>query len=310
MGQIYDVIIIGAGPAGLSAALYAGRSKLKTLVIEKEREGGQIVITPEIDNYPGSAENSSGASLVERMSEQCRAFGVEIIFDNITSAELTGENKIFKGEKATYESKTAIIASGVSPRKIGCKDEEKYVGRGVSYCATCDAGFFEGLDVYVLGGGDSAITEALYLTKFARKVNIIHRRDYFRANKDSMEKAKNNPKINFMPWKKVVELKGEGLLQGLVIEDTRTGEKEEFKTSDGAIGVFVFIGNIPQNELFKDIVKTDDAGYAITDEDMQTEIPGLFIAGDCRHKHVRQVVTAASDGAIAAVCAEKYLESK
>ncbi len=311
MAEIYDVIIIGEGPAGLSAGLYAARSRLKTLILEKEKAGGQIVTTDEVANYPGSIENATGPSLINRMVEQAKDFGAEIKLDTVKEVELDGKIKIVKGEKEEYQTKTVIIATGAKPRKIGCPGEEELTGRGVSYCATCDAAFFEDLDVYVVGGGDSAVEEALYLTKFARKVTIIHRRDELRAAKSIQEKAFANEKIDFM-WNTVVkEIKGDGIVEAMVVENVKTGEKTEIVANeeDGTFGIFVFVGLVPTTELFEGKLEMEN-GYIVTDEDMRTNIPGVFAAGDCRKKSLRQVVTAAADGAIAAVQAEKYINEE
>jgi len=306
--QVYDVIIIGAGPAGLSAALYAGRSKLSTLLIEKDKVGGQIIITEEIGNYPGGIEHESGPSLIGRMARQAEIFGSEKVFDIITDVELDGDIKLLKGLKSDYRGRAVIVATGARPRLIGCPGERELTGKGVSYCATCDAAFFEDLEIYVVGGGDSAVEEAIYLAGFARKVTIIHRRDELRAAESIKEKAFSNPKIDFM-WNTVItELRGDGILTSMVVQDVNTGESRviEADEEDGFFGVFVFVGNIPQSELF--VGKLDmDGHYIKTDEDMRTGLPGVFAAGDVRSKSLRQVVTAAADGAIAAFHAERYL---
>ena len=310
MSKIYDVIIIGAGPAGLTAALYAGRARLSTLMIEKAREGGQIINTSEIANYPGSLETESGPTLIDRMDAQVKHFGAETVIDSVESVELAGEIKTIHGLENTYQAKTVIIATGAYPMNIGCPGEFDFVGRGVSYCATCDGAFFSGLDTFVVGGGDSAVEEAVFLTKFAKKVTIIHRRDELRAAKSIQEKAFSNPKIDFM-WDSVVkELSGDGLLEKMVTENVKTGALTEYHVNpeDGTFGVFVFIGYKPQSELYQEQIEMEK-GYIITDEDMRTNIPGVFAAGDIRRKSLRQVVTAAADGAIAAVHAEKYIES-
>lgn len=310
MENLYDVIIIGAGPGGLAAGLYAGRSKLKTLILEKEKNGGQIVITHAVENYPGSVEEATGPSLTARMVNQCKSFGVEIFRDTVVELDVKGKIKTIKGEKGTYQGKTVILATGANPKKIGCPGEKELTGKGVSYCATCDADFFTDLEVYVVGGGDSAIEEALYLTKFARKVNIVHRREGFRANKVSLDKARENSKIEWMLHKVVEEIKGDGILESVVLKDTRTGELTELfaDEDDGTMGMFVFVGLVPQTELFKDLIDMDEQGYLLADDEMKSNIPGVFIAGDCRQKMLRQVVTAAADGAIAAVSAEHYIE--
>ena len=309
MSKIYDVIILGAGPAGLAAGLYAGRSRLSTLIIEKGKDGGQIAITDEIENYPGQiVEGESGPSLIERMTEQAEKFGAERVSDIINEVELEGEVKKLKSAKAEYLGKSVIIATGAFPRPIGCKGEAEFMGKGVSYCATCDANFFEDFEVFVVGGGDSAVEEALYLTKFARKVTIIHRRDELRAAKSIQEKAFANDKVEFF-WDTVVEeLHGDGILSGMTVKNVKTGElrRVDADEEDGMFGVFGFIGTIPNSKLFEGIIEMD-RGYIKTDDDMKTNIPGVYAAGDIRVKSLRQVVTAAADGAIAATQAEKFI---
>lgn len=310
MSKVYDVIVIGGGPAGLSAALYAGRARLNTLVIEKKKEGGQIALTSEVENYPGSIEGESGPSLIERMHKQVLNFGAEVVYDEIESVFLEGSIKQLKGKKDVYKAKSIIIATGASSRPIGCKGEKEFIGKGVSYCATCDGSFFEDFDIYVVGGGDTAVEEAMYLTKFGRSVTIIHRRDELRAAKSIQDKAFKNEKIKFM-WNTVVkELGGDGILSSMVVENVKTGELTtiEADEEDMTFGLFGFIGYLPKTDLFKDILTLKN-GYIVTDEDMKTNIDGVFAAGDVRVKSLRQVVTAAADGAIAAVQAEKYLES-
>lgn len=310
MSKIYDVIILGAGPGGLSAGLYAGRSRLSTLIIEKGQDGGQIAITDEIENYPGQiVEGESGPSLISRMTQQAEKFGVERVSDTIKTVELEGDIKVLKSEKAEYQARNIIIATGAHARPIGCKGEREYLGKGVSYCATCDANFFEDFEVFVVGGGDSAVEEAMYLTKFARKVTIIHRRDELRAAKSIQEKAFKNPKIEFF-WDSVVEeLYGEDILQGMTVKNLKTGEVRNVDADedDGMFGLFGFIGTIPNSDVFKGIIDMDERGYIKTDEDMHTNIPGVYAVGDVRIKSLRQVVTAAADGAIAAVQVERSM---
>ena len=243
------------------------------------------------------------------MYEQTEQFGAEHVRDTITNAELSGDIKVLTGEKDTYQAKNIIIATGAYARPIGCKGEQEYKGRGISYCATCDANFFTDLEVYVAGGGDAAVEEALYLTKFARKVTIIHRRDELRAAKSIQEKAFANPKITFL-WDSVVEeVSGDGLLQTMTVKNIKTGEftKIEADPKDGLFGLFGFIGMIPNTGVFADKVETDDKGYIKTDEDMHTNVPGVYAAGDVRVKSLRQVVTAVADGAIAAVQVERSM---
>lgn len=313
MEKVYDLIIIGAGPAGLTAGIYAGRSRLDTLLIERGQDGGQIAITDEIENFPGGLSTpdkvESGAELVARMTAQCEHFGVERLSASVTRVELEGPVKRVHTRDQVLEAKAVILATGAHPRPIGCPGETELVGRGVSYCATCDGSFFEDLEVYVVGGGDTAVEEAIYLTKFARKVTIIHRRDELRAVQSIRERAFANEKITFM-WNAVVtELHGDdGILNAMTVEDTKTGEKRrvEAHEEDGMFGLFVFIGFLPNTELFEGLVDME-YDYILTDEAMRTNIPGVFAAGDVRKTPLRQVVTACADGAIAAMQVEHDL---
>lgn len=311
MSRIYDMIVLGAGPAGLTAGLYGGRGRRSVLIIEKGQDGGQIATTSELENYPGQLlEGETGPSLVARMAEQAAKFGCERASDEIKAVDLAGEVKKLTGSKGEYLCKALIIATGAHPRLIGCKNEEEFRGRGVSYCATCDAAFFEGLQVYVVGGGDAAVEEALYLTKFARRVTIIHRRDELRAAKSIQEKAFANPNIDFM-WDTVVEsVGGEELLSRMTVKNTKTGEITaiEADAEDGIFGLFGFVGLLPDSDLFSGMINMEN-GYILTDEDMRTSLPGVFAAGDVRKKSLRQVITAAADGAIAAMQAEHYISN-
>lgn len=309
MDRIYDVIILGAGPAGLTAGLYAGRSRLDTLIIEKLAPGGQTAITDEIENYPGSIEHETGPSLVARMESQARKFGARIVSDTVLAVELNGAVKRIRCSGGEYLAKTVIAATGVTHKPIGCIGEKQLTGKGVSYCATCDAAFFEGLEVYVVGGGDAAVEEALYLTKFARLVTLIHRRDQLRAAKSIQQKAFANEKMRFF-WDTVVEeLRGDGVLESMILRNVKTGERREITADedDGTFGVFVFVGFEPAGALFEGQL-TMENGYLVTDDDMKTNVPGVFAAGDIRVKSLRQVVTAVADGAIAATQAERFLE--
>ncbi|AKN33375.1 thioredoxin reductase [Clostridium carboxidivorans P7] len=303
MAQIYDTIIIGGGPAGLSAGLYAARSRMNTLIIERAKYGGQATTTDELENYPGSIEECTGTTLSKRMKKQAEDFGTKFTKDEIVEVNLEGNIKVVKGKKETYEAKTIIIATGANPKLSGFKNETELRGKGISYCATCDADFFTDLDVAVIGGGDSAITEAIYLTKFAEKVTVIHRRDALRAAKSLQEKAFDNPKIDFIWNSTIEEAVGDEILEKLILKNKLTGETSELKVD----GCFVFVGYDPISSLFEG--KLDmEKGYIITDEDMQTSVAGVFAAGDVRKKSLRQVITAAADGAIAATIAERYLE--
>lgn len=303
MAHIYDTIIIGGGPAGLSAGLYAARSKMDTLLLERAKFGGQAVTTDELENYPGSVEDCTGASLIARMKKQAEEFGTIFAKDEVLDVDFSKDIKVVKCKKESYEAKTIIIATGAYPRLSGFKNETELRGKGVSYCATCDADFFTELDVAVIGGGDSAITEAIYLTKFADSVTIIHRRDQFRAAKSLVERALANPKIKVIYDAVVDEAKGEEILEGLVVRNVKTGEVSDLKVD----GCFVFVGYLPISEVFKGKVKMNERGDIITDEDMRCDIQGVYAAGDIREKSLRQVITAAADGAIAATTAEAYI---
>ena len=311
MSKLYDIIVLGAGPAGLAAGLYAGRARMSVLVIEKGKDGGQIAITDDIENYPGqTVEGESGPSLIARMTEQNAKFGAERVSATIEKVELEGPVKKVYTTKGEFESKTIIIATGAHARPIGCKGEKEFTGKGVSYCATCDANFFEDFEVFVVGGGDSAVEEAMYLTKFARKVTLIHRRNELRAAKSIQEKAFKNEKMNFLWDTTVEEVGGEGLLSWMTVKNVKTGEvtRIDADEEDGMMGVFGFVGTVPNSDIYKDTgLVLDERGYIPTDDDMKTNIPGVFAAGDIRVKSLRQVVTAAADGAIATTQCEKYI---
>ena len=306
MEHVYDTIIIGGGPAGLTAGLYAARSRMDTLIIERAEFGGQVATTNEIDNYPGSVEDCTGASLSLRMKQQAEEFGTKFVAEEVTGVELEGDIKVIKCKTKNYNAKTIIIATGSYPRLGGFKNEIELRGKGVSYCATCDADFFSDLEIAVLGGGDSAISEAIYLAKFGETVTVIHRRDELRAVKSLQEKAFKNPKIKFI-WDTVVEeAKGEEVLEGLILKNVKTGVISELK----AEGCFVFVGYLPISELYKGKITMTERGDIITDEDMRTNIPGVYAVGDIREKLLRQISTASADGAIAATHAEHYIEEE
>ena len=306
MAEIFDVVIIGGGPAGLSAGLYGSRSRLNTLIIERSKYGGQAATTEELENYPGSITNCTGPSLSERMREQAEEFGTKFVKDVVIGLDVTGDIKIVKCKSEEYLTRTVIIAAGAVPSLAGFKNEIEFRGRGVSYCATCDADFFTDLDVAVIGGGDSAITEALYLTKFVNKLTIIHRRDALRAAKSLQEKVFTNEKIDII-WNSVPRgIIGDEIVEGLTISNKLTGEESVLDVN----GVFVFVGLNPISGIFKGLIDMDENGYILTDTEMRTNVPGVFAAGDIRQKTLRQVITAASDGAIAAIAAEKYITDK
>lgn len=306
--QVYDVIIIGAGPAGLSAAIYAGRARLKTLLIEKGKDGGQIILTSEIENYPGSLEKESGRSLIQRMTEQVASFGVERVSDTITEVHLAEDTKVIKGKKDDYHGRSIIIATGAFPRPIGCENEKDFMGKGLSYCATCDAAFLEDMEVFVIGGGNSAVEEAMFLSTFARKVTIIQNLAELTADAIAVEQVMANEKIHYVYNTVVESLEGDGIVEAITIRNTETNETTRFEADeeDGLIGIFSFIGYLPQSKIFESKVEMEN-GYIKTDEKMATSVPGVYAAGDVRVKNVRQVVTASGDGATAAVAVEKYL---
>lgn len=305
MSQIYDTIIIGGGPAGLSAALYGGRARMNTLILERAKYGGQAATTSEMENYPGAVEGGT-TELIERMRSQAEEFGANFVKDEIVDMQLEGEVKTLVGRAGEYQGKTIIIATGANPRLGGFKNEIEMRGKGISYCATCDADFFTELDVAVVGGGDSALDEALYLTKFAEKVTVIHRRDEFRANKAVQERVFANDKIEIL-WDTVVEeaIDDDGILGGLNVKNVKTEETSFVDVQ----GCFVFVGFVPNSGLFKGKVEMNERGEILANEDMHTNIEGVFVAGDVRQKSLRQVITACADGAIAATQAEHYVAS-
>ncbi|ADU97435.1 thioredoxin reductase [Thermovibrio ammonificans HB-1] len=305
--EIYDVLIAGAGPAGLAAGIYAGRSQLNTLILDQMMPGGQLLITEQIENYPGFYEGITGFELSEKMRQHAEKFGAKIQSGApVTSVDFDGELFTVKSDAGEFKGKTLIWAAGSTPRKLGVPGEVEFLGRGVSYCAVCDGAFFKDRTVAVVGGGDSALEEALYLTKFANKVYLIHRRDKFRAVKIIQDRVAKNDKIEPIMNKVVVSINGKDFVESLTLRDTVTGQESELPVD----GVFIFIGNEPNVAPVAHLVETTEQGFIITDEEMKTKTPGLFAAGDVRHKPLKQVVTATADGAVAAMSATKYLEEK
>jgi len=304
--NLYDVIIIGGGPAGLSAAIYAARSELKTILFEAGMLGGQISTTTHVENYPGSVKDCTGLKLADRMEEQAKEFGAIIAYEYIDSIDK--KDNIFyvkTSSKKIYESKTVIACLGAYPKMLGIEGEAKFRGMGVSYCATCDGGFFKGKEIAVIGGGDTALQEALYLSKIVSKIYLVHRRDEFRGAKSIELKVRKNPKIELVLNTLPVKIKGENSVKALEVKNKITNEEHTLKVD----GVFLFVGNKPNVELVKNLADLDEQGYVIACKDMSTKTPGLFAAGDMTAKPLRQAVTAAADGAIAAISAEKYIES-
>lgn len=311
MNKIYDLIIIGGGPAGLSAGLYAGRARLNTLIIEKEHTGGQINSTAEIVNYPGVVK-TTGPNLTSDMRTQAENFGVKFQTADVLDVDFNGEVKTIKTNNGELQGRAVIIATGASPRKLGFPGEIEYGGRGVAYCATCDGEFFNNLEVLVIGAGYAAAEEAIYLTRFAKKVIIIAREPEFTCAKSIGDKVKANPKIEIRFNTEVLEAVGDDVLRSVKLINNVTNEKSEYfpPKEDGTFGIFVFVGYEPQTKIFKDKIEMDRYGYILTTENMETNIKGVYAAGDLRPKLLRQVVTAVADGAIAATDAERYVASE
>ncbi|MBI5050888.1 MAG: thioredoxin-disulfide reductase [Nitrospirae bacterium] len=303
--MLFDVIIVGGGPAGLTAGLYTSRARLKSLLIEKGFPGGQVMTTEWVENYPGFDEGISGIELSQRMERQAKRFGLEIIQGVVSAFSLQEKIKKLTFEDGqVYEAKSVILATGANPKPLKISGEEKYRGRGVSYCATCDGAFFKGKRIAVIGGGDAAVEEALFLTKFAESVLIVHRREQLRAAKVIQERAFSNPKIKFT-WNSVAEkIDGDDTVNKVFLKNVKTGETSSFDVE----GVFIYIGYTPNTEFFKGIARLDENNYIITDDKMCTSVPGVFAAGDVRAKPLKQIATAVGDGATAGVSAEKYIE--
>ncbi len=301
---MYDIIIIGGGAAGLSAAIYAGRSGMKTLVMEGTSYGGQMNYTYEVDNYPGVNDNPSGAELSERMKKHAEKFDIE--FTTETAKNILGINdriKTVETRKNNYHTKCIIFATGASPRKLGVEGEDRFYGVGVSYCAACDGAFFKGQDVAVVGGGNTAFEDALYLARFAKSVTLIHRRDKFRAAATLVEKAKENNKISFVLDSEVSKIEGDTTVSNIQTTNKKTGKKTDIPVS----GVFVAVGIIPKSEFAGKYVELDENGFIKTNNKMETNITAMYAAGDVRNTPLRQIVTSAADGAVAATSAINYI---
>ena len=300
-----ELVIIGAGPAGMTAAIYGRRSGLDVLLLEKGATGGQINITDEIENWPG-VQHATGPELGNMFREHALKFNTEIRIADVKKVELRDGKKIVVTDKGDIEAEAIVVATGAHFRRLGCEGEAEHIGQGVSFCAVCDGAFYEGEEVAVVGGGNTAVEEGVYLTKFASKVYIIHRRDEFRADRAAIEHAMSNPKI--VPvWNSVVEkIEGDGVVENLVLKNVKTGELSDLKVA----GVFMFVGQTPDDDCVRGLVKAEKGGWILVNEHMETSVEGIFAAGDVCSKHLRQVLTAASDGAIAAMGASAYINEQ
>lgn len=306
--ELHDLVIIGAGPAGLSAAIYAQRALLDTLVLEQESVGGQIILTSDVDNYPG-VPHTDGFSLSDAMRLQAEDLGATIRLENVTSLTHDNESGLFELTTAekNYQARSVILSGGATPRKAGFEGEDTFYGRGVSYCATCDGMFYRGKRVFVIGGGNSAAEEALFLTRFADKVTLIVRKDHLRAQALVQKQLEENPKVDIRFNTSIVKVEGEQLMNAVTFKDSQNGELTRENFEAGSFGIFVFVGRVPATALVKDLAQLDERGYVISNERMETSTAGLFVAGDLRQKPLRQIVTAASDGAVAATSVSAYL---
>jgi thioredoxin reductase (NADPH) len=304
--KVYDLIIIGSGPAGFSAALYASRAHLDTLAITGNEIGGQIATTWDVDNYPAFPEGITGPELVERMQKHAERFGAKFEMDLITAVDLSQRPFTLTGYNGQYRARALIVATGASPRKLGVRGEQELIGRGVSYCATCDGWFFQDKEVVVVGGGDSALEEAIFLTRYASQVTILHRRDELRAGPTMQKRARENDRIRFI-WDTVVdEIIGETAVKSVRLRNVKTDETSELEVD----GVFVFIGHLPNTGLFTAQLEMDDRGYLKTDQRMRSNVEGIWVAGEAGDPHFRQVITSAGMGAAAAIEAQRWLDSQ
>ena len=303
MDTDYDIIIVGGGPGGLTAGLYSARAELKTLALEKYLPGGQIANTEEVEDYPGF-EHISGAELAQKMADHAKKFGLEIVSEEVKEVYCRGDIKVVETVERELTTKAVILATGGAPNKLNVPGEKEFTGKGVSYCAICDGAFFKGEVIAVVGGGDAAVEEAMFLTKFGSKVILIHRRDQLRAQKVIQSRAFANKKLEIV-WDTIVEeINGDTRVRSLSLKHVKTGDK--FSIDVGA--VFPFVGFVPNSDIVREAVRKDRGGYFITDEKMQTSIPGIFAVGDVRAQLVRQITNAVGDGTTASVAAQKYIE--
>ena len=300
---MYDVIIIGSGPAGLTAALYASRAELKTLIIAGMTPGGQLMRTSDVENYPGFEEGILGPDLMSKMIKQATRFGGKLVNETVSRVDFAKRPFSVTTEKATHQSKTVIIASGADAKWLGLDNEQRLRGKGVSACATCDGFFFKGKEVVVVGGGDSAMEESLFLTKFASKVTLTHRRDEFRASKIMLKRAEEHPKIDIRTNTQIVDVLGKDSVEGVRFKNTESGEEEDFKTQ----GLFLAIGHKPNADIYKGHLDLDEKGYVKVSDNTKTSVEGVFTSGDVNDARYRQAVTAAGMGCMAAIDAERWL---
>lgn len=304
MDKIYNTIIIGSGPAGLTAALYAGRAELEPLVIAGLQPGGQLTITTDVENFPGFPEGIQGPELVANMTKQAERFGAKIVHENVIGVDFSQKPFKIKTDSNEHQAHSVIIATGAEVKWLGLENETRLRGKGVTACATCDGFFFKDLDIVVIGGGDSAMEEALFLTKFGKSVTIVHRRDEFKASKIMLKRAQEHPKISFITDVTVVDILGEDSFSGIRVRDNKTGEERDI----AAQGYFVAIGHSPASKIFQEAgIAVDAKGYIIRKEFTQTNIAGVFVAGDVHDHRYRQAITAAGEGCKAALDVEKYL---
>ena len=305
MDHIYDMLVIGGGPGGYTAALYAARAGLDVMVLEKLSAGGQMALTTQIDNYPGFEEGVDGFTLGEKMQAGAERFGAQSEYAEVYSLDLSGEIKKAVTSEGDFYGRTLVLATGASPRKMGVPEEDQLVGRGVAYCAACDGMFYKDKTVVVVGGGNTAAADAMVLSRICKKVILVHRRDTLRATKIYHEPLMKTQNVEFFWDSRVKQLLHGDKLTGIVVENVKTGEKSTIE----ADGVFVSVGRIPATDLVKGLIPLDDQGYVLADETTRTEVPGVFAVGDIRAKALRQVVTAVADGAVAAHFAEEYIAS-